>query len=104
MDLPSRGRARTSFSISDACGAREFQPLYQFESYFPAVLKMARKYDEKIGVGAIISSMIPYSVARGLGTPAPSLDGPETAFGSRAPKRPQGRRGLTSPTELRQGP
>ncbi|HHW17755.1 MAG TPA: hypothetical protein GXX30_02485 [Firmicutes bacterium] len=54
---------------------------------------MARKYDEKVGVGAIISSMIPYSVARGLGTPAPSLDGPETAFGSRAPKRAQGRRG-----------
>jgi p-aminobenzoyl-glutamate transporter AbgT len=58
---------------------KEYQsPLFP---YFPMLMAFAKKYDENIGMGTIMASMIPYSVAffviwvilllvfRGLGLP-----------------------------------
>lgn len=38
-------------------------PLSPIFSYFPVLLAFAKKYDKKLGIGTIISNMLPYSVA-----------------------------------------
>lgn len=43
-------------------GDSAMNPISPLYSYFPVILEMARKYDEKAGVGTIISTMIPYSI------------------------------------------
>ena len=35
--------------------------------YFPIILSFAMKYDRKIGVGTLVATMIPYSIAFALG-------------------------------------
>lgn len=44
-------------------GDSAMNPISPLYSYFPVVLEMARKYDEKAGVGTIVSTMIPYAAA-----------------------------------------
>jgi len=44
-------------------GDSAMNPVSPLYSYFPIILEMARKYDENAGVGTIVSTMIPYSVA-----------------------------------------
>lgn len=41
-------------------------PISPIFTYFPIILGFARKYDSNIGMGTIMSSMIPYSIAFGL--------------------------------------
>ena len=35
--------------------------------YFPIVLSFALRYDRKLGIGTLVSSMIPYSIAFAIG-------------------------------------
>ncbi len=35
--------------------------------YFPIVLSFAMRYDRKLGIGTLISSMVPYSIAFAIG-------------------------------------
>ena len=35
--------------------------------YFPIVLSFALRYDRKLGIGTLISSMIPYSITFAIG-------------------------------------
>jgi len=34
--------------------------------YFPIIIAFAKKYDSKIGLGTLISTMLPYSIAFGI--------------------------------------
>lgn len=51
-----------AFRIGDSI-TNPISPLFVF---FPALLVFVRKYDEKAGMGTIISNMIPYSLAFGV--------------------------------------
>ncbi|MBV1822147.1 AbgT family transporter, partial [Bacteroidales bacterium MSK.15.36] len=51
-----------AFRIGDSI-TNPISPLFVF---FPALLAFVRKYDEKAGMGTIISNMIPYSLVFGI--------------------------------------
>lgn len=42
-------------------------PITPMMPYFPLVLVLAQKYDKKLGMGTLISTLLPYSVAMGIG-------------------------------------
>ncbi len=42
-------------------------PITPMMPYFPLVLGLAKKYDKKIGMGTLISALLPYSIALGIG-------------------------------------
>lgn len=41
-------------------------PITPMLPYFPLVLALAQKYDEKLGIGTLIAAMLPFSVAVGI--------------------------------------
>lgn len=42
-------------------------PITPMLPYFPLVLGLAQKYDRKLGIGTLISTLLPYSIAMGIG-------------------------------------
>ncbi len=42
-------------------------PITPMLPYFPLVLGLAQKYDKKLGMGTLISTLLPYSIAMGIG-------------------------------------
>lgn len=42
-------------------------PITPMLPYFPLVLGLAQKYDKKMGMGTLISALLPYSIAMGIG-------------------------------------
>ena len=42
-------------------------PITPMMPYFPLVLGLAQKYDKKMGIGTLISTLLPYSIALGIG-------------------------------------
>ena len=42
-------------------------PITPMRPYFPLVLGLAQKYDKKMGMGTLISALLPYSIAMGIG-------------------------------------
>ena len=42
-------------------------PITPMMPYFPLVLGLAQKYDKKMGMGTLISTLLPYSIALGIG-------------------------------------
>lgn len=42
-------------------------PITPMMPYFPLVLGLAQKYDKKMGMGTLISALLPYSIAMGIG-------------------------------------
>lgn len=42
-------------------------PITPMMPYFPLVLVLAQRYDKKLGMGTLISALLPYSIAMGIG-------------------------------------